>query len=831
VVIDNLSLRMSKMLIRLKPHLISLVVILGVVCIYFLPQIQGKVIQAGDSVSYEGMAKEINDFKAETGEQSWWTNSMFGGMPAYQIMSSQPSNLLKYPYRLSQLFIDEPIGYFFTMAFVFYLLLLYLKVNPWLSIIGGLSFSLATGNMLLLEAGHFAKLRAIAFFPLIIIGMIAAYKKEYIKGGLIFGLGVGLNLLANHIQMTYYFFFGMFGLGLYFLYQTIKSKDWDTFLKATAVIFVAGLIGIGSSASKLWSTYEYSKDTMRGDPVLVSENGSASANSSSETKGLDWNYAMQWSNGLLDLASSVIPGVAGGSSGELVGKDSKLYQDLKRKGANLGNEFRSPMYHGSLGSTGGPFYLGAIICFLFILGAFVVKSKLKWWLIFTTLFLLLLSMGQNFSLLNKLLFDYFPLFNKFRTPNSVLTVAGFFLTILGVLSVSEILSGKVNKEDAIKGLKISLGITGGFCLFYAVLGPSVVDLAGPNDARLEQSGYNLQALFEDRGNLMRSDSIRSLLLILAAGGLIWAILEKKIKEPIFLGALGILTIGDFWTVDKRYVNDGSFVNDRKYQSNFVPRAVDTQILKDPALHYRVLDLSINTFSSSSSSYFHNTIGGYHAAKLQRYSDIIDRYLSKGDQGVLGMLNTKYVIGQDQKLQSFPAFGNAWFVDNVKNVSSANEEIAALKGLDLKRTAVVHQEFSEKITGIGANGGGSIELVDYKPNYLKYQASNVSQTALAIFSEIWYGPNKGWEAYVDGQEVDIIRANYLLRGLKIPSGDHSIEFKFNPSSFYSGERISLICSLLLLGGFIFFFGKEELNRQKSPKSQPAKEAKKSTKKKG
>jgi len=476
-----------------------------------------------------------------------------------------------------------------------------------------------------------AKLRAIAFFPIMIIGMIMAFRKNYIKGGLLFGLGVGLNLLANHIQMTYYFFFGLLGLGLYFLYETTKSKEWDVFLKATGVILIAGIIGIGSSASKLWSTYEYSKDTMRGDPILTSEGGNA--NSSSETKGLEWSYAMQWSNGLLDLASSIIPGVVGGSSAESLGKDSKLYQDLKRKGANLGNDFKAPLYHGSLGSTGGPFYLGAIICFLFILGIFTVRSKLKWWLLFTTLFLLLISLGQNFSLLNRLLFDYFPLFNKFRTPNSVLTVAGFFLTILAMLSVSEILNGKIGKTEAMKGLKIALGITGGFCLFFALLGPSIIDLAGPNDSRLEQAGYNLQALFDDRSALMRSDAIRSLILVLLSGGLVWAILEKKITQPIFMAGLGILTIGDFWTVDKRYLNDASFVNSRKFQSNFVPREVDKQILKDPALHYRVLDMSINTYNSSKSSYFHNTIGGYHAAKLQRFNDVKDRYLLKGDQGV------------------------------------------------------------------------------------------------------------------------------------------------------------------------------------------------------
>ena len=783
---------------RFLPHLAAAGIFLLVSIIYFLPQIQGKVVPAGDIVQFQGMSKEIRDFKAKTGERSLWTNSIFGGMPTYQIDSAQPSNMMHYVEKASNLFIPRPIGYFFAMALMFYLFMVYMKVNPWISVIGALAFSFSAGNMTLFEAGHMTKLRVLASFGLIAMGMVMAFRKDYLKGGIIYALGIGLSLYANHIQMTYYFFLG---LGIYVLIEIInqlKAGNGANLGKALLVLLIATGVGVGSSASKLWTTYEYAKDTMRGDPILTSKG--AAATSSSETKGLEWEYAMQWSNGWIDLASSIIPGAAGGGSQEEVGTSSALYKDLKRKGANIGKDFKAPLYWGGLPFTSGPYYFGAIFCFLFVLGLMNVKGSIKWWLAIVTLLMLLASLGKNFSALNKLLFDFFPMFNKFRTPNSILVVAGFFVPILGMLALSNILKGKDTKS-MIQQTFIAAGITGGICLIFGLLGTSMFDMTSPGDSRLEQAGYSLSALAKDRASLLRGDSFRSLILIALSAGLIWAYLTDKIKEVVLIAGIGVLAVGDVVTVAKRYVDSGDFVNKSKYENSFVERPVDKQILQDKDPHYRVFDLSINTFNSASSSYFHKTVGGYNAAKLQRFQDLIDYQISKNNQGVLAMLNTKYVITQDQKAQKFPAAGNAWTVSELKMVNTPNEEIESLTGFDPKQTAIVHKEYAEYVSGLQPSGAGTVSLTEYKPNHLSY-TSNANAEELAVFSEVWYGPDKGWNAYIDGKPVEHIRVNYILRALKIPAGNHTIEFKFEPSSYYRGELITLILSILLVLGLGF-----------------------------
>lgn len=792
------------------PHLVVLLIFLLASALYFSPQLQGKVTRPGDIVSYQAMAKELNDHKKSTGERSWWTNSMFGGMPAYQIEGGSPSNVLLKLEKAEQLYIPRPIGYFFGMCIAMYVLLLYLGANPWLGAIGALGFSFTTGNMLLFEAGHMAKLRVIAQFGIILLGMLMAFKKDYLKGGILFAVGLGLNLVGNHVQMTYYFFLCLLILGIIELVKSIRTGTLPDFAKAAGVLLLALLIGLGSSASKLWTTYEYSKDTMRGDPILVSD--ASAPKSSSETKGLEWGYAMQWSNGFLDVMSGFIPGLVGGSGRELVGTKSALYKDLRQKGANVGSDFRAPLYWGSLNSTGGPFYLGAIFFFLFILGLFLVPGKMKWWLAISVVFLLILSMGKNFPVLNKLIFDYFPLYNKFRTPNSILTVVAFLLPILGVLGLSRILKGEVAKEEILKALKISVGALAAICLFFGFVAPSMLDISHVGDARLGQAGYDLQALLADRKSLMRSDSLRSLFLVLVAGGAIWGFVQGKLNKMTTLAIIGVFAIGDLWLVDKRYLNSDSFKP--KTTSNFVARAADKEILKDKDPNYRVLDLSLNTFSDAFTSYFHKSIGGYHAAKLQRYQDIIDKHLSTGNQSVLSMLNTKYVITQDQQVQRYPnPAGNAWFVSNIKSVNTPNEEIDALKGFDPKAQAVVHAEYADYVAGLSSTGAGQISLTNYEPDHLTYSSNNAEE-GLAVFSEVWYGPDKGWNAYLDGAPVQHIRANYLLRALRVPAGNHKIEFKFEPSSYYTGEKITMVFSILLLLAFLWLVGTELMKYWKS-----------------
>ena len=783
------------------PHLAAAGIFLLVAIAYFFPQIQGKEVPAGDIIQFKAMSKEIRDFKAETGERSLWTNSIFGGMPTYQIDSAQPSNLLHYVERASNLFVARPIGYFFAMALMFYLFLISLRVNPWVSIIGALAFSFSAGNMTLFEAGHMTKLRVLASFGLIAMGLIMAFRKDYLKGGIIYALGIGLSLYANHIQMTYYFFLGLGVLVLIEIIRAIKEGQTAHLGKVLLVLLAGTTIGVGSSASKLWTTYEYAKDTMRGDPIL-SSNASA-ASSSSETKGLEWEYAMQWSNGWADLMSSIIPRATGGGSAERVGSSSALYKDLRRKGANIGKDFKAPLYFGGLPFTSGPYYFGAIFCFLFVLGLMNVKGSLKWWIAAVTLLMMLASLGKNFSVFNKLLFDFFPMFNKFRTPNSILVVAGFFVPILGMLALSNVLKekSKLTTDQLIKQLMIAAGITGGLCLLYGFLAPSMMDMGSGGDARLAEAGYSVEALKKDRASLLRSDALRSFGLIIVAAGLIWAYLKEKIQATVLIAGIGILAVGDVLSVAKRYVDSSDFEKRSQNEKSFVPRPVDKQILADKDPNYRVFDLSINTFNSASSSYFHKTIGGYNAAKLQRYQDLIDYQISKNNQAVLAMLNTKYVITQDQKAQKFPGLGNAWTVGEIKLVNTPNEEIESLTGLDPKQTAVVHKEFGDYVNNLTLSGAGSVKLIDYKPNHLTY-TSDATAEELAVFSEIWYGPDKGWNAYIDDQPVDHIRANYILRALKIPAGKHKVEFKFEPASYYKGEMITLILSILLVIGLLY-----------------------------
>jgi len=781
------------------PHLAAAGIFLFVAIAYFFPQIQGKELPASDIIQYKAMSKEIRDFKAKTGERSLWTNSIFGGMPTYQIDSAQPSNVLHYVEKTSNLFIARPIGYFFAMALMFYIFMIYLKVNPWVGVIGALAFSFSVGNMTLFEAGHMTKLRVLASFGIIAMGLVMAFRKEYLKGGIVYALGIGLSLYANHIQMTYYFFLGLGVLVLIEIVRAIKEGQTAHLGKILLVLLAGTAIGVGSSASKLWTTYEYAKDTMRGNPILSSD--SSTATSSSETKGLEWGYAMQWSNGWADLMSSMIPRATGGGSAERVGTSSALYKDLRRKGANVGADFKAPLYFGSLPFTSGPYYFGAIFCFLFVLGLLNVKGSMKWWIAAVTLLMLLASLGKNFSVINKLLFDFFPMFNKFRTPNSILVVAGFFVPILGMLALSNVLKEKASREQLIKQVMIAAGITGGLCLLYGFLAPSMMDMSSSGDARLAEAGYSIEALKKDRASLLRTDALRSFGLIAAAAALLWAYLKNKIKTPILIAGIGILAVGDVISVAKRYVDSGDFVKKSRSAQSFVERPVDKQILADKDPNYRVFDLSINTFNSASSSYFHKTIGGYNAAKLQRYQDLIDYQISKNNQGVLAMLNTKYVIRDEKTAQQFPGLGNAWTVRLIKMVNTPNEEIEALTGLDPKETAIVHKEFRDYVDGISMSGNGSINLIDYKPNHLTY-SSDTSGEELAVFSEIWYGPDKGWQAYIDNQPVDHIRVNYILRALKIPEGKHKIEFKFEPASYYKGELITLILSILLVIGLIY-----------------------------
>ena len=801
---------MKKSLTALLPHLIALIIFLLTSVIYFFPQLQGKVAQQGDYIQYQGAAKEIVDFREETGKATLWTNSMFGGMPTYQISSPVTNNIGRFLDDFLMLGFKKEIGYFISGMIGFYILLLLLGVNHWLAVIGAIAFAFGTNNIILYDTGHVTKVKTVFASAPIIAGTILAYRGKYLLGGLVFTVFMVLNLLANHPQMTYYLGMCMIIYVLIRLYQDWKGDNLKGFFKASGYLLFGLLIAIGTSASKLMTTYEYSHDTMRGKPILQTDNPNSF--SSSETDGLAWEYAMSWSNGAIDLISSFIPGFTGGSSSEDVSGSSAVATQLSRRGVNVRSGLEAPLYWGGLPSTSGPIYFGAIVFFLFILGAFVVKGNVKWWLLGSVLLLMLLSMGKNFEVFNRLFFDFFPLYNKFRTPNSILSIAAILIPILSFWGLNTILENKDSAQN-LKYLTYTAFGMGGLCLLLAVLGPVLFDISNPNDAQYGQMGFGVDALLEDRKSLLRSDSFRSFALIgLAALG-IWLYMKSKINKAFLFGILAVLIVFDLWGVNKRYMNNESYVNARTADQQFTPRPVDNQILADTDPHYRVMDLSINTFNSSAASYFHKAIGGYHAAKLQRFQDLVDRHISNNNQKVLNMLNTKYYIvpgdqGRPTVQLNSAALGNAWFVNNIQIVEDHNAEIDALNTFDPAGDAIIHREFASQVEGFNPTKNGAITLTDYAPNKITYR-SNTNSEQLAVFSEIWYGPDKGWRAYVDDAEVPIMRANYALRAIRVPAGQHDVRLEFDPSTFKIGETISLICSLLILLGLGFWFYKNIL----------------------
>ncbi len=802
---------MNSFITKSLTHIAVLLAFLVLSAIYFYPQLEGKVLPQGDIMQYMGMSQEVRAFKEKTGKTALWTNAMFGGMPTYKINTIRDGNTLRWADKLGRLGIKEPIGNFFVAMTGFYILLACLGVNPWLSAIGALAFGFTTNNLILYEAGHASKLNAIAYLSFMAAGIMMAFRKQYLWGSLLFGLGLGLSLLSDHVQMTYYFFITLLIFGLAQLVDSILKKEITHFAKATAMLVLSGLVAIASAASNLLPTYEYAQDTMRGKPILEKD-ANTDETSSSAVEGLSWDYAMQWSNNTLDLFAAFIPGVVGGGSQEPLWKNSAIREDLSNRGARLPEDFKAPLYWGALPFTSGPAYFGATVVLFFLMGLILVKGAAKWWLAIGTLLTFLLSMGKNLEWFNELFFNYFPLYNKFRTPNSVLSVTALLVPMLGFLALGEILKSNSNKRLIMISLAIGGGIALTVSLFFAILGPSMFSFAGLRDTDLERAGYNLSAVIADRQALMRGDAFRAFLLVALSGGLVWAFVNKKIQKSVLIIGLGILVIFDVWTVGRRYLDSNSFVSKTTQNVNFKPRPVDEVILKDQDPNFRVLDLSVSTFEAAfPTSYFHKSLGGYNAAKLQRYQDIIDRHLLKNNEKVVNMLNTKYYITRDTNGQpevqiNMGALGNAWFVSQTLIVNSANQEIDALTTFNPAEQAIIHSEFSNYLEGLNIkkDSTNSISLTKYEPNYLVYQ-SNAKSEQLAVFSEVWYGPDKGWQAYIDGKPVSHIRSNYILRALRIPAGQHSVEFKFEPQSYQTGKLLSAIFSSILLLGLLGFGG--------------------------
>lgn len=807
----------------LYPHLLALILFIVIGYAYFPALLEGKIVHQSDISSWRGAANETIQYREKTGEEPLWTNSMFSGMPTTMISTLYKGNYLETLY--SFLFAGtRPASYLILALFSFYLLMLAFGIRPWLAFAGALAFGFCAYNFQIMQVGHNAKMVAIAIMPMVLASVAYAFRKNRWLGAVFFGITLAFEIMANHPQITYYLAFIVLFYGIAQLYKAVKEKTLPAFFKMATLLVVAVILAGATNVNHLWPTWEYGKYTMRGGSELT-------LNQANQSKGgLDKEYATAWSYGIDETLNLLIPNFKGGASAGALSKESETYKFLKSQGASNSDQIvkQMPLYWGNQAFTAGPMYMGAIAIFLFVLGLVLIKGPMKWWIVGISLLALFLGWGRNFMFLSSFFYDYIPLYNKFRVPSMILVVLQLTIPLLGIYTLNKILNGEFEKKTLIKGLKISIGITGGICALFAILPGLAGNFIAPADSQYPD--WLRQYLPQDRESLLRSDAFRSLIFILLAGIAIWAWVMQKIKSTHVAIAMGVLILADMWTVDKRYLNNDHFVQKREFNHQYQPRPVDKAILADKDPNYRVLDLAVNTFNDSHTSYHHKTIGGYSAAKLQRYQDIIEYFIypemqsigqtlessptlsaleeSLSKQKVLNMLNTKYLIVQANAapVNNKYAYGNAWFVKDYEFVETPDEELLGLKEIDPKETAVISKDFESVIQDKGFNfdENATIQLTSYAPNKLEYKTSAANEQ-LAVFSEVYYP--KGWNVYVDGNKTDLLRADYILRAMIVPAGEHTITFEFKPESYYLGARVSAISSslllLALLSGIVFY----------------------------
>lgn len=804
------------------PHLLAVVAFLVITMLYFAPLMGGKELRQSDINNWKGMSKEILDFRQKTGEQTFWTNSMFGGMPAYQISAEYTANLVQYIDKIITLGLPVPANYVFLFMAGFYFLLITLKVDKKVSIVGAVAFAFSSYFFLFIVTGHNSKAHAIGYMAPVIAGILMTYRGRVIAGAAVTALALALELYANHLQITYYLM--MLAILLVFseLFLSVKEKRVAGFIKASSLLAVAAGLAILSNITNLWATQEYGKYSTRGPSELTSDK-------ENQTTGLDRDYITQWSYGVGESLTLLIPDFKGGAS-EPIGRSNKdalkdVDPNMKQYVTNYGS------YFGDQPFTGGPLYIGAILILLFVVGLFIVKGPLKWWLLIATALSLMLSWGHNFMSFTNLFLDLVPGYDKFRAVTTVLVIAEFTIPLLAIITINKMIIEKDFYQQNKKRLMYAMGSLIGLTFLIAITPGTFTNFYTSQEydqVRQSVKGQqNSQELLDNffaavstaREHILVSDAVRSLMFLIFAAALIWGFLRYRFKNEIFIYGLLALILMDLVTVDRRYLSADDFV---KKSANVIPfpkSPADEMIQQDTTKSYRVLNIGANTFNDASTSYYHQSIGGYHGAKLKRYKELIDNSLSgeiatlksvlqKQDSSVLSivfsqpainMLNTKYIIlkGDTTPLENKGALGNAWYVTSEKMVANADSEIAAINKFDPRSTVIIDERFKDKMNGFSFNNRDSsaqIILTDYKPNHLTYKSSGKSDQ-LAVFSEIYY--DKGWNAFIDGKPSDYFRANYVLRAMRVPAGDHTVEFKFEPEVVSTGEKISFGSSLLLI----------------------------------
>lgn len=806
---------------RILPDIVVVILFAVISFAYFFPAaIEGRILSQHDSVAGIGAGEEAKEYLERTGERTRWTNSIFGGMPTYQMSPSYDStDTLKGIEKIYHLYLPDYVWYVFVMLLGFYILLRAFDFSVWLAALGAVLWAFSSYFFIIIAAGHIWKFVTLAYIPPTIAGMVLAYRGKYLSGGLLTAIFVALQIVSNHVQMSYYFLFVMLFMAVAFGVSAYQKKEMPQFLKATGVLVIAGILGVCINLSNLYHTYEYSKETMRGKSELVKPD------THNQTKsGLERDYITQWSYGIGETFSLLVPNVKGGASVPLAANEKAM-----EKANPMYNSIYSQIgqYWGEQPGTSGPVYVGAFVMFLFILGIFIVKGPMKWALLGATVLSILLSWGKNFMGFTDFFLDYIPMYDKFRAVSSILVIAEFTIPLLAILALKEVIARPQLIKEQAKAFYISLGLTGGIALLFALLPGfffssyiSSTEMQALQGIPADQLAPLLANLEEIRKSIFTSDAWRSFFVILIGAVVLWAYGMGKLKAKIMISGLIVLCIADMWSVNKRYLYDAQFVEKVQQENSFKPTDTDKAILADKTLDFRVLNLAGNTFNENNTSYWHKSIGGYHAAKLRRYQEMIEEHISSemndvfkavSDAGgdmkkvdpsgfpVLNMLNTRYFIfplqgGQTMPMQNPYTMGNAWFVDEVQYVNNANEEIDALHHINPAKVAVVDQKFSEQVKQTAApDSMSSIKLTAYEPNGLKYEVDSKTGGTV-VFSEIYY---PGWQTYIDGVEAPHGRANYILRAMNVPAGEHVVEFKFDPKSLHVTETVAFIALGILV----------------------------------
>ena len=792
----------------MKKYLPDILIIVGfavLALIYCYPALQGKKLQMGDTISWMAMSHEGKEWHDKTGENVMWSNSMFGGMPTFTYYVPESNNFI-YPLQTFVVGIFAKPAHFLFIAMVcFFILMRVLKVDKWVSIIGAVAYAFSTFNIGIILAGHETEMFSIGYMPAVLAGLLLLYQSKWWTGIPLLGISLALMIGNGHFQVLWYLAVVIVFVAISIFITAIKEGTVKQFFVASAIALVTAVVAAGPSMPTLLTTAEYAKETMRGGTSELS----TGHDKGKKNGGLDKDYAFLWSNAIGESFCVLVPYLYGGSSDEPIDVAPKLAEVT---GGQAGG---APMYWGPQPFLAGPVYFGAIICFLFVLGLMIVKSKHKWWIIAVCALAFMMSWGKHFSALNYFLFDTLPMLNKFRTPTMVLVIPEMLFPVMALWALNDIVTGNVTKEELWKKLKIAGGITAGLCVILAFAGGMFFSYTNPEtDGRYPAE--ILKALKDDRASLAMKSALTSAAYILIAAALIWAYTRNMLKANVLIIGIGLVVAVDLLRTDSNYLNSEKYQDEADYEANFQPRPVDQQILQDKDPYYRVLDVSRNTYNDAMQAYFHKCIGGYSPAKLEIYQDLIDRQMDmktgKVNEQVLNMLNTKYFIfpvkgGEPGVQLNRNACGNAWFVNEIKWAATADDEMNALNagtlgdtakvagGFEPKNTAVVRTKYKDQLTGnIGKDSAATVTLAKYGLDEISY-ASNNSREGLAVFSDIYY---KDWHAYIDDKEAPIIKANYVLRAVKVPAGQHKIEFRFISETFEKGNKIAFVSSILLIG---------------------------------